>query len=156
MVPVITLHTYIEAAPERCFHLSRSVDLHKISTAGTHEEAIAGTTTGLMDLGDSVTWRAKHLGVWHRLSSKITGMETPHFFVDEMQQGIFKKFRHEHRFAPSGTGTLMTDVFDYTSPLGFLGKFADVLFLKKYMTRFLVQRNQTIKRYAESGEPLWH
>lgn len=149
-VPVLTLHTHIKALPEICFHLSRSVDLHAISTAETGETAIAGVTAGLMDLGDSVTWRAKHLGVWHTLTSKITEMETPHFFVDEMQQGIFKKFRHEHRFVPTETGTLLIDRFDYTAPLGVLGKLVDFLFLKNYMARFLCLRNETIRQYAES------
>lgn len=151
-VPRITLHTYIQASPEVCFNLSRSVDLHKISTQKTGEEAIAGVTSGLMDLGDSVTWRAKHLGLWHTLSSKITAMEAPHFFVDEQQQGIFNRFRHEHRFLTEEQGTHMVDVFDYTAPWGFLGRCADVIFLKKYMSTFLEERNRVIKSFAESGE----
>lgn len=151
-MPRITLHTHIQASPKVCFDLSRSVDLHKISTKKTGEEAIAGTTSGLMDLGDSVTWRAKHLGLWHRLSSKITEMEAPHFFVDEQQQGIFKRFRHEHRFLPKGLGTHMIDVFDYTSPWGYIGRCADVLFLKKYMSTFLAERNRVIKSFAESED----
>jgi len=46
----------------------------------------------------------------------------------------------------------MIDEFNYESPLGFLGKLADLLFLKKYMERFLKERNQVIKEVAESGE----
>lgn len=44
----------------------------------------------------------------------------------------------------------MTDVFDYVSPYGILGKLADWLFLKRYMTDLLVQRNNGIKEYAEN------
>lgn len=44
----------------------------------------------------------------------------------------------------------MTDRFDYKSPLGFLGRLADLLFLEKYMTRLLIKRNKTIKELAES------
>lgn len=43
----------------------------------------------------------------------------------------------------------MTDIFDYQSPLGILGKVADVLFLKRYMSKFLSKRNEVIKLYAE-------
>ena len=44
----------------------------------------------------------------------------------------------------------MKDVFDYTSPLGILGKIADGLFLKRYMRRLLEDRNQVLKQQAES------
>lgn len=44
----------------------------------------------------------------------------------------------------------MTDIFDYCSPFGFLGKLADRLFIKAYMTKFLIIRNTEIKKIAES------
>lgn len=66
-----------------------------------------------------------------------------------MTKGIFKQFQHRHEFTEDGEFTVMTDVFDYTSPLGQLGRIADNLFLKKYMTRFLIKRNQVIKEFAE-------
>ena len=59
-MPLIYLETYIKADIKIVFDLSRSVDLHKISTSHTNEEAIAGITSGLMGLHDTVTWRAKH------------------------------------------------------------------------------------------------
>jgi len=46
----------------------------------------------------------------------------------------------------------MTDVFDYKSPLGFLGSVADVLFLKRYMTKLLTERNRVVKLFAEDPE----
>lgn len=51
-MPVIILHTQINAPIERCFDLSRSIDLHKISTAHTKEEAINGVTSGLINLDE--------------------------------------------------------------------------------------------------------
>ena len=67
-----------------------------------------------------------------------------------MVKGIFKRFKHEHIFQDEVEGILMIDIFDYTSPLGFLGKIADVLFLESYMKGFLMKRNQIIKEFAES------
>jgi hypothetical protein len=46
----------------------------------------------------------------------------------------------------------MKDIFDYTSPLGILGKLADSLFLEKYMIQLLEQRNSTLKKVAENGK----
>lgn len=150
-MPTINLTTIIKAPIDICFDLSRSIDLHKISTAHTNEEAIAGTTSGLINLGESVTWRAKHFGVYQTLTSKITAMQRPIYFVDEMVQGAFKSFKHEHRFQETDGITTMKDTFTYTSPLGVLGKLADALFLEQYMTQLLVKRNAVVKEFAESG-----
>lgn len=150
-MPKIYLETQINADINIVFDLARSIDLHKISTAHTNEEAIAGKTSGLISLHETVTWRAKHFGVWQKLTSKITGFESPNYFADEMIEGAFKRFKHEHFFTVKDDSTVMKDIFDYDSPLGFLGKFADVLFLKRYMIELLEKRNETIKDFAESN-----
>ena len=151
-MPVIELRTEIKADQEIVFDLARSIDLHKISTEQSNERAIAGRTEGLIGLGETVTWRAKHFGVYQNLTSKVTEYDQPNYFVDEMVSGAFKRFRHEHRFSELDDRTLMTDLFDYTSPFGFLGKLADKLILKEYLTKLLTTRNRIIKNFAESGQ----
>jgi len=54
-MPKIELHTFIKADKELVFDLSRSIDLHKIATKHTNEEAIDGVTSGLISLNQSVT-----------------------------------------------------------------------------------------------------
>ncbi|RNI30445.1 SRPBCC family protein [Rufibacter latericius] len=152
-MPIIRLQTLIQAPIDRCFDLSRSIDLHTLSTQQTDEKAVAGVVSGLINLHETVTWEATHFGVRQKLTSSITVLERPHRFVDEMVKGAFKRIWHEHRFeALTAEETHMTDTFDYTSPLGFLGKLADALFLEKYMTRLLLTRNQVIKEVAESNQ----
>jgi ligand-binding SRPBCC domain-containing protein len=151
-VPIIQLKTKISAPIDRCFDLSRSIDLHKISTEQTNEEAIRGVTSGLINLDESVTWRAKHFGIYQTLTTKITQLDKPIFFTDEMVKGAFKSLKHQHYFESTDYGTLMTDRFDYVSPFGILGKLADIIVLNKYMTNLLVKRNDTIKDCAESGK----
>lgn len=149
-MPRIELHTIINAEIETVFDLSRSVDLHITSTQHTKEKVIAGKTTGLLELNDSVTWNANHLGFNQNLTSKITKFERPQFFEDKMVKGAFKSFKHEHHFSTEEGKTKMTDIFVYESPLGLLGKAADALFLNKYITKLLTKRNKTIKEFAES------
>ncbi len=72
------------------------------------------------------------------------------FFTDEMKEGDFKSMVHHHHFKPIDNGTIMIDEFNFESPYGLIGKLANVLFLTKYMKRFLVQRNNIIKEYAET------
>ena len=152
-MPTIYLETFIKAPPQIVFDLSRSVDLHKASMAHHREEIIHGTANGLMNKGDFVTWKARHLFQNRKLKVHITDLETPHFFVDEMAEGDFEKFRHEHRFETVNEGTLMIDKFYFESPFGIVGRLFNKVFLQKYMTRLLTERNKEIKRIAETD--LW-
>ena len=151
-MPRIELQTEINADIEIVFDLSRSIDLHKISTEKTNETAIAGKTSGLIELNESVTWRAKHFGIYQKLTSKITEYNRPNYFADEMISGAFDSFKHEHHFENLNGKTLMVDIFDYKSPFRFLGKLADKMFLEKYMTDLLSDRNRIVKEFAESDK----
>ena len=146
---IIELSTHINAPIERCFDLARSIDLHMESTKQTGEQAIAGRTSGLIGLSETVTWRAKHFGIWQNLTSIITAFDYPNSFTDEMIEGAFKSIRHEHLFYTANGGTLMKDVFIFESPLGILGRLANFLFLRRYMFNLLKTRNQVIKDAAE-------
>lgn len=152
-MPTIRLHSTIFATPERCFDLSRSVDLHMGSMTHTGERAVEGVTSGLMGPGDTVTWEARHLGLRWRLTSRIIEAEyaRPHHFVDEQVRGPFRGFRHIHTFSrrDDGASTLMTDEFAYTAPLGPLGKLVDWMVLERYMRQLLRERNTYLKTIAE-------
>jgi len=149
-MPTIRLETLINADIQTCFDLSRSVDLHLESTKHTGETVIAGRTSGLIEFGETVTWRARHFGIRQTLTSKITVMQPPFLFVDEMLRGAFKSFRHEHHFNQLKGATLMTDIFIFEAPLGLLGAIANRLFLTSYMRDLLIKRNGMIKAHAES------
>jgi ligand-binding SRPBCC domain-containing protein len=149
-MPVIRIETRIAAPPDRCFDLARDVDLHQRSTAATRERAVAGVTTGMMGLDDTVTWEATHFGLRLRLSSRITEFDRPRRFVDEMVRGPFERLRHVHEFQPIDGGTLMIDVFDYASPLGIFGKMADAILVRRHMRQLLDHRNAVIKQVAEA------
>ena len=151
-MPKIELEIEINAPIELVFDLSRSIDLHQLSTHQTNEKAISGKTKGLLELNDSVTWRAKHFGIYQNLTSKITRYDRPNFFTDEMQKGAFKEFQHEHFFTKKEQSTIVRDVFKFKSPLGFLGLLANKLFLENYMRNFLIDRNLAIKKCAESNQ----
>jgi len=120
------------------------------TTTATQEKAVQGKISGYLENGDEVTWEAVHFGIRQQLTAKIIHMEKPHIFVDVMVSGAFHSFTHTHKFIKLGGGTVMKDHFEYRSPLGILGNLADFLFLKRYMTRFLIVRAEELKRIAES------
>ena len=151
-MPLIELSTFVRAPRDRVFDLARSIDAHQDSTEGTHERAIAGVTHGLIGLNGEVTWEAKHLGVTQTLSVRITAFDQPNHFQDVMLTGAFKRMQHDHFFSDHRDGTVMEDRFEFEAPLGILGRIAERTFLTSYMRRFLIQRNDILRRLAESED----
>ena len=151
-MPTIHLTTFIAAPVERVFDLSRSIDVHKKSLAHTNEQAVAGTTSGLIQQDETVTWKAKHLGKVRVMKVKISSMMAPQSFTDELVNGDFKEMKHEHHFKPIKNGTLMIDLFSFESPYGSLGKMVNYIFLKRYLRKLLERRNLAIKEYAETDK----
>lgn len=148
-VPTVRLETLIRASPEECFDLSLSVDAHLASMGPSGERAVAGVTTGRMGPGDTVTWRARHLGLPFEMTSRITAWERPGRFVDEQVAGPFRRWQHEHLFAPATGGTLMVDVARFEAPYGVLGRVAETALLERYMTRLLTRRNDWLRAELE-------
>src|SRR5687767_5543655 len=148
-MPAIQVETVIRAPIERCFDLARDPDLHAWSVAQTGERVVNRTGTGLLGLGDVITFEARHFGVRQRLTAKITRFEPPYLFEDRMVRGAFQWFTHVHAFEQIAGGTRMVDVFAYRAPLGPLGWLAERLFLTRYLRLLLTARAAYLKVHAE-------
>lgn len=147
----IRVETLITAPIDRCFDLARSVESHVASTAKTAERVVDGRKEGLFELGDSVTWEARHFGLRLRQGSKITRSEPPHVFVDEGTSGPLGNFRHVHQFVSEHRATLMVDTFEYELPVRLGGRLADRLLVERHMRRLLTDRAAYLKQEAEAG-----
>lgn len=115
------------------------------------ERIVDGKASGLLGLNEEVTWEARHFGFLHRHRSRITALDRPRHFRDEMVSGRFSSFAHDHFFEARDSGTLMIDVVDFRAPLGPLGRLVDRLFLATYLARILRRRNAVIKEEAEAS-----
>jgi len=145
--------TVIRAPIERCFDLARSVEVHLAGNVHWGEAAVAtgGATSGLIGMGQRVTWRARHFGIRQELTSEITAMNRPEYFQDRMIRGAFRSMSHEHFFQSlSRDETEMRDVFSFAAPLGVLGRLVEVAVLRRYMQALLRERNAVIREIAES------
>ncbi len=149
-MPLIKLSTSIKSNIEICFDLASSIDLHKLSTVETNEQAIAGRTEGLIKLDEFVTWQATHFGIRQELTTKITAHNRPFHFRDEQIKGIFKSIKHDHFFEQKDNEVIMRDVFEFESPFGVLGQLFNRIILTKHLTSFLIARNSIIKEFAET------
>lgn len=148
MTVTIRLVTDLPTSPDRAFALSLDIGAHLRSMAATGEQAVAGTTSGAIGLGESVTWRARHLGVVWRMTSQVTELEAPHRFVDEQVRGPFARFRHEHTFTAVAGGTRMVDEIVFRAPLGVLGRIAESLVLRRHLRRLIAERNRSLAAEA--------
>ncbi|WDG17172.1 SRPBCC family protein [Microbacterium sp. Clip185] len=148
MVSSFTVVTRAQVSVERLFDQSLSIDAHVESMARSGERAVAGVTSGLIGLGETVTWSARHFGWRFRMTSKITALEHPRRFVDEQVRGPFRTFRHEHLFEVQGEETVMTDILTIASPV--FGRLAERWVLVPYLQRLIRQRNDVLVRAAES------
>jgi ligand-binding SRPBCC domain-containing protein len=146
----IHLETEIAAPVERVFDLARDIDFHQRSMEQTGERAVGGRTAGLIGPGESVTWRARVLGLTWSLTSRISEFEPPMRFVDEQVSGPFAWFRHEHGFEATPSGTRMVDDWDHAARFGPIGTVVDALVLGPLMRRLLVARNAALLLEAEA------
>lgn len=138
------LHTDSAADVGALFDISLDIDAHIVSMSQSGERAIAGVTSGRISLGETVTWRARHFGIWFTMTSKITALDRPARFVDEQVNGPFKTFIHEHSYEQTAAGSRMTDTITVASPI--FGRLAERLVLVPYLRWLIAKRNKDLVR----------
>ena len=148
----INLKTTIQAPLERVFDLARSIDAHLASAHLSQEIVVEGRSSGLIEEGDVITWEARHFGRRQRLKVKMTRVERPLMFEDEMVSGAFSSMCHQHYFTEKDGVTEMVDQFEFKAPFGLIGRMVESMFLVKHMELFLLKRNRELKEMAESDE----
>ncbi len=144
------LETIIAAPIELCFDLARKIDVHLAAATGRGQRAIDGTTSGLIGLGETVTWEGRYLLLRRQMTSRIVLFDFPNMFADEMQRGAFHHWRHTHRFTQLRGVTAMHDDVDFASPFGLIGYMTDVIFMRNYMRKLLLGHNAFLKNLAEN------
>ncbi|WP_243736118.1 DUF1990 family protein [Leucobacter luti] len=142
MARTFSIETRTTAPIQELFDVSLSIDAHLASMAHSGERAIGGVTHGSIGLGETVTWRARHFGIWFTMTSQISSLERPTQFVDEQLRGPFRQFHHEHRFREDGGGTLMTDTLTVASPI--FARLTERLVLVPYLRRLIRDRNLSL------------
>jgi len=147
---MIVIETTIHATVELCFDLARDVGVHAESAAFSSERIVQpGRMDGLLERGDLVAFEGRHFGIRQRFVARITELDRPNRFVDEMVHGAFKRLRHIHEFEWIGNATLMRDIIEWQAPFGFIGRLADALFLRRHMAWFVSTKQRGLKQIAE-------
>jgi ligand-binding SRPBCC domain-containing protein len=127
---------------EALFDLALDVDAHVRTMPGSGERAVDGVTSGRIGLGETVTWRGRHLGVRFTMTARVVELDRPRRFVDVQVSGPFRAFVHEHLFERDGDETVMTDRIAVASPV--LGRVAERLVLVPYLRRLIRRRGRLL------------
>ncbi|MGZ5246035.1 MAG: SRPBCC family protein [Flavitalea sp.] len=141
---------FIKAPTERVFDLARHFALYRKAFA--KEKMNSASNTNFLTMGDTVTIHAKHAAKLRSVMLRITEMEKGLKFVEEQVKGDLISYRHEHYFKQIENGTIMIDYIDYDYPRDLVGKFLGKFYMKNYLEKILVKRNEVIRKYAESDQ----
>ena len=71
--------------------------------------------------------------------------------VDVAERSPFAHWRHEHRFAPLGEGTLMTDHIEYRLPGGPFGRLANRLLARRMLEAMFAERHARTREHFAAG-----
>lgn len=92
------------------------------------------------------------LGIPMPWLSEISKVNAPYFFVDEQLKGPYAYWHHEHTFEEVKDGVLMKDEVTYSVPLGFLGQFANWLFVRKKLAQIFDYRTAMMAEIFKSSK----
>jgi len=77
--------------------------------------------------------------------TEITQINNRKFFIDEQRQGPYRIWHHEHHFKEVNGGVEMHDILYYTVPFGFIGKWANLFFVRNKVKEIFSYRKKKIE-----------
>lgn len=83
--------------------------------------------------------------------TEITGVKEGQSFTDEQRKGPYRLWRHTHTFREQAGGVEMTDVVEYSLPLGPLGRLAHWLFVEREVNRIFDYRFSVLQTYFQKS-----
>lgn len=90
------------------------------------------------------------LGIPMYWMTEITHVEEGRYFVDEQRYGPYSLWHHQHFFREVPGGVEMTDIVHYKIPLGWLGDFANWLFVRRQLKGIFDYRYAKVKELFPS------
>jgi ligand-binding SRPBCC domain-containing protein len=149
-MPKIHLTSFIQAPAERVFNLSRHLAIRKLALQKGREQILSSSSDSLVQKGETITLRARHLGRTREITARIVDISQPDWFTEEQVKGDLKSYRHECHFKPAENGTILIDMLEYEGPRDLLGSIISAFFLRSYFESMLRKKNDLVRQYAET------
>jgi len=120
-------------------------NLEAITPPWLHFE-VTSSSTERVGLGTEISYRLRWQVFPMRWHSRISEYEPGRLFADEMLRGPYSSWYHTHVFETVPEGVLMTDVVEYTLPLGPLGELVHTTIVRGQLERIFDFRRDAISR----------
>jgi ligand-binding SRPBCC domain-containing protein len=146
----IHLTTFIKAPADRVFDLSRNITIFRKALQSRKEKISSGAAGNLVSSGETITLHARHLGKTRMMTARVMEIKKPLTFIEEQVKGDLKSYRHERHFKEIDNGTIMIDLLEFEGPRDMLGNFFSQFYLKKYLQKIILERNELIRQFAET------
>jgi ligand-binding SRPBCC domain-containing protein len=144
--------TFISATPERVFAFHELPDAFE-RLLPPWENAKVIQTADISKIGSRAIIEQKVFGlVPSRWVAEHTAYEPPSMFEDIQVSGPFSKWRHRHIVSPETGGAVLIDDIEYEPPFGFLGSFADPLFIRPKLEKMFEFRHSVTKEWCEGND----
>lgn len=148
-MPTIHLTTFIAQSADIVFDLTRHVGLQRDALLAYQQQAVDGTRFGLLESGETITWRARHFFRDRLIRLKTCEMIPGDRLILEQVKGPFLSYRQERYLKSCENGSILIDLIHYEWKQGVLGRIADRLFLGAYLEKLLNLHIDAIRRAAE-------
>lgn len=96
--------------------------------------------------GSLIRYRLRWRWVPIRWTTEISEWNPPHGFVDRAVRGPYTVWNHEHWFTEYEGGTKMRDRVTYALPLGWAGRLAHAVAVKRDLETMFDFRAETMRR----------
>jgi ligand-binding SRPBCC domain-containing protein len=125
---------------------SDPANLQAITPAGMGFRIISPDAGDKMYAGQILEYRVKPLlGIPVYWMTEITQVKDKAYFIDEQRTGPYKLWIHQHYFKEIPGGVEMKDIIYYKNPLGFIGRLANRLFVKKKLDAIFRYRSEKVE-----------
>ncbi len=120
---------------------------------GFHVTSDTDFSSRKMYAGQVITYTVTPiLGIPLFWMTEITHVQEGQFFVDEQRVGPYALWHHQHHFKVIPGGVEMTDLVHYRLPLGWLGDFANWLFVRNQLKGvFDFRTKKLVELFGEMG-----
>ena len=97
-----------------------------------------------MEKGSLIDYTIRILGFSVHWRTLITSYDPPHGFVDEQIKGPYVLWHHRHSFKKENGGTIIRDTVRYVVPLGIIGRFLNLIWIRKDLKDIFAYRRKFI------------
>ena len=130
--------------------VSSPANLKKITPGHMGFEITSGMPVGKMYEGMIISYKVSPFaGIKMTWVTEITHIKEKSYFVDEQRIGPYRMWHHEHILEEIEQGVLMKDIISYVFPMGFLGRMANGIIIKKQLNAIFLHRFQAVERIFE-------